>query len=228
MRSPTVVITGANRGLGLALVERYLRDGWNVVACCRSDESAMQLRERVGESITTYVLDVGDLDAVRAFGSMLPDRQISLLINNAGIYPEKGRPRLADITNEEWRRAFDVNVIGPIRLAQVMQGRLMKSGAGKVVFMTSGMALLEANEEGGAYAYRSSKAAMNAAAKSLAVEMEPQEIAVLLIDPGWVRTDMGGLDATLDVQEAADRIASIAERARMADSGRLFMFGSDS
>ena len=177
----TSLVTGANRGIGLELARQLAARGDDVIAACRSSSDEL---DALGVRVETGV-DVGDEDSVRSFADRLGDTKIDLLINNAGILRVES---LEDLDAQSLREQFEVNAIGPLRLTSALLPRL-HSGS-KVVLITSRMGSIGDNGSGGAYGYRMSKAALNMAGVSLARDLKKREIAVGILHPGMVATDM--------------------------------------
>jgi NAD(P)-dependent dehydrogenase (short-subunit alcohol dehydrogenase family) len=182
----TVLITGANRGIGLEYCRQLQARGDTVVAVCRSPSPEL---EALGVRIEAGV-DLTDGDAIADLVDRLGSLAIDGLILNAGLIE---RTTLQDLDLESLRRQFEVNAIAPLRLTKALLGHL-PSGA-KVILMTSRMGSIDDNSSGGAYGYRMSKVALNMAGKSLAIDLRPRGIAVALLHPGMVRTRMTGFSA---------------------------------
>lgn len=185
---PTVVITGASRGLGLEFVRQYAADGWRVIATCRAPDKAPAELTDSG-SVEVRALDVADFDAVAAFGASLANDGVDLFINNAGIYGNRERQQLGDIDADAWLEVFKVNTIAPVKLVEALLPALRKARDAKLAILSSKVGSIADNSSGGSYAYRTSKAAVNMVGKNLALELG--DIPVILLHPGWVRTDMG-------------------------------------
>jgi NAD(P)-dependent dehydrogenase (short-subunit alcohol dehydrogenase family) len=212
----TVLVTGANRGLGLEFVRQYATDGWTVIACCRKPDQAKELKKLAG-SVEVEALDVGDDSEVGALAKRLKGRVIDVLINNAGVYgPRSGTDTAA------WLDVFRVNSIAPLHLAHALADNVARSEQKRIVNISSGMGSIGENGSSGDYVYRSSKAALNMAMKGLSNELKDRGVVVAVLSPGWVKTDMGGRGAPL---EAADSIASlrrIIAGLKPKDSGKFF------
>ena len=183
---PTLLITGANRGLGLEFARQYAADGWTVIATVRNPDRADDLR-RVPGDIRIEQLDVADVDAIRAFAATVAE-PIDHLICNAGVMG-----KYSEVDPDSWAYTLRVNVIAPTVLALALVDRVAPGG--KVVAITSKMGSIADNESGGGIIYRSSKAALNAAWRSLAIDWRGRDLAVAMLHPGWVQTDMGGAQA---------------------------------
>ncbi|MEL7368780.1 MAG: SDR family oxidoreductase [Myxococcota bacterium] len=199
----TVVITGANRGIGLELARQLHARNDDVIAVCRSSNENL---DKVGVRVEAGV-DVGDEASVQNLATRLKDVSIDILINNAGVLAVDALPSL-DFA--EVNRQFEINAIGPLRVTKALIDRLDRGS--KVAIITSRMGSIADNTSGGMYGYRMSKAAVNAAGKSLANDLQPRGIAVQLLHPGFVQTDMtgGNGNITPDVS-AADLIKRIDE-----------------
>jgi NAD(P)-dependent dehydrogenase (short-subunit alcohol dehydrogenase family) len=210
---PTVLITGANRGIGLELTRQYAADGWDVVATARKSSEEL---EQLG--VTAELLDMRDVDAVVGFGARL-DRAIDLLIANAGTYGPRTMRSAKDA--QEWSETFVINSIAPLLLAQAVIPHVSQTG-GKLIAITSKMGSIADNSSGGYTAYRSSKAALNMAWRSLAID-NPSLIAAVL-HPGWVKTRMGGSHAPLSVETSATGLRRTIERLGPDQSGGFFNY----
>lgn len=217
----TVLITGANRGIGLELAHQYVNTGWTVYACCRNPEKAERLAALVGEDLEIFALDVIDEESVEMLAEALEERSLDLLINNAGIYGPRGSGQaLGSMDYDAWLDVLETNTLGPVRVTEALLDNLARQEPGSVATITSAMGSIEGNR-GGHYAYRSSKAAVNAAMRGMAEDLRPRGIPVVLIHPGWVRTDMGGPHGTLSVEESAAGIREVLARLDLATTGRF-------
>lgn len=219
---PTVLITGANRGIGLELARQYAADGWHIIATCRQPKAAKALLAIKGD-IRVRALDITDPVQNRALARALKSEAIDLLINNAGIYGPR-RVAFGRVDREAWHEVFDVNVMGPMMVTEALADHVARSTGKTVVTMTSMMGSIALNESGGSYVYRSSKSALNMVMKGLSVTLKPRGITVALIHPGWVRTDMGGAGANLSVEESVAAMRRLIARLTPADNGRFFNY----
>jgi len=193
------VVTGANRGIGLELVRQLLARGEVVHAAVRDPERADELVALGGE-LHIHRLDHLDPDSVQALATALGGASIDLLVNNAGVYGGS-RQHLPDIDFEDAVRTFRVNALGPLRVTMALLPNL-KAARGKVIHVTSGMGSITDNKSGAFYAYRMAKAALNMMSRSLAVDLRGAGVASAVINPGWVKTDMGGPGAPTPVAES--------------------------
>ncbi|MCH8348482.1 MAG: SDR family oxidoreductase [Proteobacteria bacterium] len=214
---PTVLITGASRGLGLEFARQYAADGWRVIATCRDPAGAAALGQVAGE-VLIETLDVDSDAAVGALARDLKDEAIDLLVNNAGIFGPQTQA-LDGLDYDAWARVFRTNAMAPIRMAAAFQSQVAKSGLKTIATVTSQMGSIGDNDAGGDYIYRSSKAAVNAAVKSLAVDVQPLGIKVALLHPGWVRTDMGSEAAPLAVEESVEGLIREIDKLHLEHTG---------
>jgi NAD(P)-dependent dehydrogenase (short-subunit alcohol dehydrogenase family) len=219
---PTVLVTGANRGLGLEFVRQYAAEGWRVIAACRDPDGAVALNKIKGD-VAVHKLDVTNAKQIAALARALKGEPIDLLINNAGINPNEGdRPGRMDY--DAWEETLSVNTIAPFRVTEALLPNLLMSKRKTVVSMTSGLGSIARNTDGGIYAYRSSKAALNMAMRSLAADLRGEGVTVVVFSPGWVRTDMGGRSAPVGVKESITGMRSVIARLKRSDSGRFFNY----
>jgi NAD(P)-dependent dehydrogenase (short-subunit alcohol dehydrogenase family) len=223
---PSALITGANRGLGLEFARQYLDDGWQVYAACRDPKSASELRRLADASdhkLRTIALDVTDTTSVKAAAAELEGRAIDLLLNNAGVGGPRGQS-IGNIDYETWARVLDVNTVGPMRVAEAFVENVAQSERKLIVTITSGMGSIADNTSGGAFAYRSSKAAVNMVMRSLAIDLAPRGITCVVVNPGWVQTDMGGPHATLAATDSVTRLRRLIDSLGSAQSGKFFNY----
>ncbi|WP_424981074.1 SDR family oxidoreductase [Maritalea sp. S77] len=225
----TVLITGANRGIGLELVKRYLQDDeWQVIATCRHPENAValkQLAESAPKRLNILPLEVTDSLSVRHLQEELAGTTIDVLINNAGIYNDKGQ-KFGAINYDNWAEAFNVNALGPMRVTEALFDTLKRSKLAKIVTISSQMGALSRAAKG-SFAYRSSKAAINKAMHTLACELEDQNMVVAMFHPGWVQTDMGGSEAEITPTESADGLYKTISGLTKADNGKFLKWNGD-
>jgi NAD(P)-dependent dehydrogenase (short-subunit alcohol dehydrogenase family) len=217
----TVVVTGANRGIGLEFVRQYASAGAKVIACARDPHHAEALKELAAANtmIDVRPLDVSDFTACAALGRELAGEPIDILINNAGTYGPK-RQDADDMDFEEWAHTLAVNTMGPLALSQALHGILKRGREKKLITITSGMAST-ATTEGGYLAYRASKAAVNNVMRNLSVDWRKDGIIVAVLSPGWVRTDMGGQGAPLSPEQSVSGMRKVIAGLTLADSGKF-------
>jgi NAD(P)-dependent dehydrogenase (short-subunit alcohol dehydrogenase family) len=222
----SVLITSANRGLGLEFAAQYLAADWQVYAACRQPQSAdklEQLARKGPHRISILAMDVTDNASVTAAAASLRERSIDVLINSAGIMGARGQ-RTGHLDYASWRQVLDVNTLGPMRVTEAFLEHLARSARKLVVTITSGMGSIADNTSGGSIAYRSSKAAVNMAMRSAAIDLRPRGISCVVLNPGWVRTDMGGPDATLSVEASVTAMRRLIERLGAQQSGKFFNY----
>ena len=223
---PTVLITGSNRGLGLEWCRQYVEAGWRVLATCRfpAEAKALQQLKNENNALTLHRLDVTNHDQIHTLAQELADHPIDLLINNAGVYFEKYVRPDKTTDYEAWTHTFSVNSIGAMRVSRAFLDHLRRSQKRLIVAITSHMGSITEIENPGSYFYRSSKAALNAAMKGFSLELKPLQIGVLLLHPGWVRTQMGGPDGLLSPQESVENMRNRVDTFTLADSGRFLRY----
>ncbi len=219
---PTCVITGSNRGLGLEFVKQYAADGWEVIATCRNPDRADALNAVPGP-VRVGKLDVSEFAAAAAFAAHLAATPIDVLINNAGVYGPRNAT-YADIDPDAWTEVLRINALAPLKLAAALVPALARSPQPRIVSVTSKMGSIAENTSGGVYIYRSSKAALNALMKSLALDLRDQGITVAVLHPGWVRTEMGGPNALIDVTESVTGMRQVIAGLGPDDAGRFFNY----
>lgn len=217
---PTVLLTGANRGIGLAFAESYAADGWRVLATCRNPGAARELGAVTGD-VQIHPLDVGDDEAIRALARRLKGEAIDLLVNNAGILDEDV---LGQTDTDVWLRAFRINSIAPIHVLEAFLPNLERGREKTAVALSSKMGSIADNGSGGSYIYRSSKAALNAAMKSAAIDLRPRGIKVAAFHPGWVRTAMGGPNGLIDTGASVAGLRAKIAALTLAESGGFFNY----
>ncbi|MBS9405726.1 SDR family oxidoreductase [Halomonas sp. TRM85114] len=212
----TVLITGANRGVGLALAHHYRDAGWDVIGVCRSsgDETA-ELREVASRVIEG--IDVTHDEGVDRLTVELEGQRLDLLINNAGRLRDEV---LGEIDFDSIREQMEINAYAPLRVTEALLGNLGEGS--KVANITSRMGSIADNDSGGRYGYRASKAALNAFGKSLAVELAPRGIAVIQLHPGYVQTRMVNFGGLITPEEAAAGIAACIEALTLATTGTFW------
>jgi NAD(P)-dependent dehydrogenase (short-subunit alcohol dehydrogenase family) len=215
---PTVLVTGAGRGIGLELVRQYSADAWNVIACCRQPAAAAALRQ-IGGRVEIESLDVASEAAIIDLGRRLKDRSIDVLINNAGIFGPRGGIDVA-----QWLEVFRVNSIAPYLIARELAEQVARSDRKLIVSLTSRMGSIEVTADGSATIYRSSKAALNMAMKGLSAELKPRGISVVVFHPGWVQTDMGGKEAPLAPADSVAGLRRVIAGIGPAETGRFFNY----
>ena len=219
---PVVLITGASRGLGLEFAKQYAADGWTVLAGLRDPSTADRLVTLDGD-ITPIELDVADPASVGILGERLRELPLDHLVCNAGVYGPR-QQRFGDLDYSVWQDVMLTNTFAPIRVAEAFLPALDAGEAKKIVAVTSKMGSIADNGSGSQYYYRSSKAALNAAMKSLAIDLAPQGIAAAVLHPGWVRTDMGGPSGLIDAEESVRGMRQVIDGLTTETAGRFYNY----
>jgi NAD(P)-dependent dehydrogenase (short-subunit alcohol dehydrogenase family) len=216
---PTVLITGCDSGLGVEFARQYAAHGWRVLATCLDPETARETRAIKGD-ISVKRLDISDHAEIAALAEELRGDAIDILLSNAGI----GRPHppFGETDYVNWRRILEVNLIGPMRLAESFVGHVAKSDRKVMAFVSSRMGSIALNLSGGSYAYRSSKAGLNAVVRSLAVDLARLEICVLALHPGWAKTEPGG---RVEVKDSVAGMRGVIDRAGRHHTGSFVTYG---
>ena len=219
---PTVLITGANRGLGLEFARQYAADGWSVIATCRNPIGVGALAEIKGD-VAVYGLDVLNPPSLARFAADLKGQPIDVLINNAGVYGPKP-VKAADVTLEDWSPVFQTNAMAPLFVARALLDNVKASKLKMIVNISSIMASIEKGSAGSEYIYRSSKAALNMVMACYAQEVAETGVAVTMFHPGWVQTDMGGPSATLTHVESITHLKASIAKLGFKDTGKFFNY----
>lgn len=221
---PSVLITGTNRGIGLELARQYAKAGWRVYACCRDLTRAerLDLVATTYPNLTRHALDVTDAAQRAALARALAGAPIDVLINNAGVYGSDAANRFGSTDEAEWLEVFRVNTIAPLKLVEQLLPNLMAGQRRVIANMSSKMGSIDDNTSGGSYAYRASKAALNIVTKSLALDLSNTGIIAVVLNPGWVRTDMGGPQGELSTEESAAGLRAVIDDLKPSQSGGFF------
>ncbi|GAB3340939.1 SDR family oxidoreductase [Marilutibacter aestuarii] len=211
-----VLITGANRGIGLALVQHYLARGDEVIAACRQSSDALEATNaRIERGI-----DIGSDAALAALAARLDGVRVDVLVCNAGVLEREAFGDIDADAFEGMRRQFEVNALGPLRTVQALSG-LLGEGS-RVGIITSRMGSMSDNGSGGYYGYRASKAAVNAIGKSLAMDLKPRGIGVFLLHPGFVSTDMVGNAGEISPAESAAQLVERLDGLSLGETGTFW------
>ena len=230
---PTLLITGANRGIGLNLTRVFASKGWSVFACCRHPEMADNLNALAeGQDIKVFALDVSDFDAIDGLAKTLEGEAIDVLVNNAGML---GKVSFQEGASDQmfgamdygaWADVFRVNSMSPMKMAEAFIGQIMAGDRKTIVTLSSGMGS-NSDKTGGVYAYRTSKAAVTRLMTTLAVDLEDKGITSVALHPGWVRTDMGTDGADISVEESTDGLFKVISGLGLVDSGRFINYAGE-
>jgi len=212
----TVLITGANRGLGLEFAKQYAAEGWQTIATARQVEKSEALRQLAAKysNLSLHRLNIADDVSIQDFADMLDGKPIDVLLHNAGIYPREGQ-KIGEIDYDGWREALETNLLGTIKLTEALLDNVAASERKQIAGISTSMASIRGVQGGSvaqagtSYQYRTSKTALNMALSILAKELEPRGISVVMIDPGWVKTDMGGPHAQLTPEQSIAGIRKV-------------------
>jgi NAD(P)-dependent dehydrogenase (short-subunit alcohol dehydrogenase family) len=217
---PSILITGANRGLGLEFAKQYASAGYRVFAAAREPARARELEALAtsNRAVSVHALDVADAASVGALARALSGEAIDILLNNAGVMGPK-RQSFGQIDYDGMLETFRINTLGPLHMAEAFVEQVARSERKMMVAITSGMGSID-DSSGGSYAYRASKAALNMTYHNLALDLKARGIIAFVINPGWVQTDMGGAHAPTPVE------ASIAAMRKVFDGMTLEQSGS--
>tara|TARA_B100000035_G_scaffold311580_1_gene321366 strand:+ start:9965 stop:10657 length:693 start_codon:yes stop_codon:yes gene_type:complete len=220
MTQPTILITGANRGLGLKFTELYASKRFNIFATCRSPQNANQLLKIAdqNDSITILPLDVGINEEIEELANKIKGVPIDILINNAGIWRSSS---LGSVNKQAWLESFAINSIAPYEVTQALLPNIKMGTLKKVVSITSKMGSIDDNTSGGSYIYRSSKSALNMVMRSLENDLRSYDIATLTLHPGWVQTDMGGMNALINDEQSVSGMIEVIDALNINNSGRF-------
>ncbi len=219
MSQSTVLITGSNRGIGLKFAEEYSKLGWHVIATCRNPSHANKLNQLAKDfgSIEIYPLEVSNSDQIHELADALKNKPIDVLINNAGIHRSC---TLGSIDKQAWLESFTINSIAPYEVTIHLLDNILQGSLKKVISITSKMGSIDDNTSGGSYIYRSSKTALNSIMRSLEHDLGHHGIATLTLHPGWVKTDMGGMGAWINVAESVAGMIKQIEKLNLSNAGR--------
>lgn len=221
----TILVTGASRGLGLEFTRQYLAAGDEVIAACRSPSTAstlQQLKRNSGAALTVVELDVADPKSARRAAEETHG-PIDVLINCAGLIGARGQ-RLGSLDYRDWSQVLEVNLLGPARVCEAFLEQVAQSSRRLMVTITSGMGSLADNTSGGSIPYRTSKAAVNMLMRSAAIDLKSRGITCVVVNPGWVKTDMGGPSATLSPEDSIAALRRLFSKLGPAESGRFYNY----
>ncbi|PZR36077.1 SDR family oxidoreductase [Caulobacter segnis] len=225
----TVLVSGANRGIGLEHVRQALAAGQSVIAACRAPDQAIalaELHERYPARLRIERLDTGEAGSIAALASRLDGVAIDILINNAGLYgggweDSAARQTLDGMDYDQWEEILRVNVLGVFRLTAALLPNLMLGERKLVVMMSSDLGSIASNTQGQSHAYRTSKAALNMLTKGLSIDLRERGVTVMSMAPGWTQTDIGGANATWPVDESVRRQRAVIAEMTSAHSGQF-------
>ena len=215
----TVLVTGANRGLGLEFAKQYSQAGWRVIGTARRPNDAEELRA-LGARVMQ--LDVTDPASIAALAKALEGEAVDLLINNAGIFPRVNT--LDEVDFNDVAMTLAVNTIGPMRVTRALLPNIRAGSKKQIVSITSGLGSIADNGFGRFYGYRESKAALNMFNRSLAIELKDEGFTCIVMSPGWVQTDMGGPNATLKPAESISGMLAVIGNLTPSSTGTFWNY----
>jgi NAD(P)-dependent dehydrogenase (short-subunit alcohol dehydrogenase family) len=216
---PAVLVTGANRGLGLEFARQYAADGWHVIGTARDAARASALAALPG--VRVEALDVTDAGSIERLASRLEDTPIDVLLLNAAVHLQKDCT-LERLDSGKWLREFETNVIAPVMVARRLADNLARSGLKVIAAISSGSGSIGNFRGGGGHAYRTGKAALNMAMRILASDLAARRITVVPIAPGHTRTDMGGGEAPYSAEDSVAKVRTVISKLRFEDSGSFY------
>ena len=232
---PTVLVTGANRGLGYEHVKQYAQKGWKVIACARNPKKATELdnlKDKYDDNFIIEQLEVIDHPRIEELAEKYSNTSIDILINNAGTTGPLGVPGAMDYQKidsmdyEIWRDILEVNLISPFKVATAFHDHIAQSEKKLLIMMSSDLGSIEQNTFGGFYSYRASKAALNIISKGMSVDW--QDLTVIALAPGWCKTYLGGEEAEIHPDESVENQQAIFEKIICNNSGMfLDRFGKE-
>lgn len=228
---PTVLVTGANRGLGLEFTRQYCDAGWQVIATCRDPAGAAELQALRSQhpGLEIEALDVGDFATIDALAARLAGRPMDVLLNNAGVFgPKPGaeqdlRQNFGSMDYEVWTEVLRVNLMAPMKMAEAFVDHVAASAQKKIVAISSTEGS-SPNAKGGIYAYRTSKAALNMLMQNLAPDLAPRGIVTAAFCPGWIRTRMGGPRAPLEAPSSIAGLRRVIDGLTPENSGKFWLW----
>lgn len=221
----TVLITGTNRGIGLEFAKQFIARGDTLLATCRDIASATELdRLKVNnEKLQIFELDVSSQESMESLPEKLEGQAIDIFINNAGVYGPRDS-EFGNVSTGEWAKVFQINAKAPMILTQLLIENLHDGFEKKLIYISSKMGSIDDNKGGGSYVYRSSKAALNAVAKCIAVDLGNSGYSVAVLHPGWVQTDMGGPNALIDTGTSVSNMINVIDNLNTQNSGSFFNY----
>ena len=221
-----ILVTGANRGLGLGLVKKFLKNNEKVICTTRNISKSKELilcKEKYNDNLEICELDLLDKDSPNILSNFLGDDTIDLFINNAGVIGHSAQ-HFKSVSLNHWLKVLKVNLIAPLLITQSIIKNIEKSSERKIYFISSKVGSIEDNKSGGMYIYRSSKTALNQVVKSLSIDLKPLGISVISLHPGWVRTEMGGPNALISVEESVNGMVDVISNTSIINSGQFINY----
>ncbi len=221
-----ILVTGANRGLGLGLVKKFLKNNEKVICTTRNISKSKELilcKEKYNDNLEICELDLLDKESPTILSNFLGNEPIDLFINNAGVIGHSAH-HFKSVSLNHWLNVLKVNLIAPLLITQSIIKNIEKSSERKIYFISSKVGSIEDNKSGGMYIYRSSKTALNQVVKSLSIDLKPLGISVISLHPGWVRTEMGGPNALISVEESVNGMVDVISNTSIINSGQFINY----
>ena len=220
-----VLITGANRGLGLGFVRSFLATNVNVICTTRKisgSKDLLECKKKHPNNIEILELDLLKENTEKTLSDLLSDKPIDILINNAGV--GSSNQNFDFVSSKPWLEVLSVNLIAPLMITQSIIENVKKSSAKKIYFLSSQLGSIAENTSGGMYIYRSSKTGLNQVVKSLSVDLKVHGVTVISLHPGWVKTDMGGPNAPVSIEESIEGMMRVIKTTDIRDTGRFLNY----
>ena len=221
-----ILVTGANRGLGLGLVKKFLKNNEKVICTTRNISKSKELilcKKKYNDNLEICELDLLDKESPNILSNFLGNEPIDLFINNAGVIGHSAQ-HFKSVSLNHWLDVLKVNLIAPLLITQSIIKNIEKSSERKIYFISSKVGSIEDNKSGGMYIYRSSKTALNQVVKSLSIDLKPLGISVISLHPGWVRTEMGGPNALISVEESVNGMVDVISNTSIVNSGEFINY----
>ena len=218
-----ILIIGANRGIGLEFARQYSNDNYNVFATTRNRSDSKELNSI--KNIKVFDLDLNSDESLDNFTQNISSQKIDILIHNAGIFSDEQLDDDLDIN--AWMNEMRINAIIPIILARKLKRNIEMGSNKKIIFISSQMGSIDDNYSGRFYFYRSSKSALNSAAKSLSIDWKEDGISILILHPGWVKTDMGGGNAKLEIPDSISQMIKVINDLNLTNSGSFINYAGE-
>ena len=220
-----ILITGANRGLGLGFVKKYIEKNVHIMCTTRDISGSKELlayKEKYPDNIEIFELDLLKDNAAVTLANFTKDKPIDILVNNAGV--GSSNQHFQAVSSNPWLEVLKVNLIAPLMITQAVIENVKKSSAKKIYFLSSQLGSIADNKSGGMYIYRSSKTGLNQVVKSLSIDLKAYGITVVSLHPGWVKTDMGGPNAPVSIDESVEGMIEVIETTDIKDTGKFLNY----
>ena len=220
-----VLITGANRGLGLGFVKSFLAKNINVICTTRNiagSKDLLECKKKYPNNLEILELDLLEENSENTLSDLLSDKPVDIFINNAGV--GNSNQRFGVVSSKPWLELLKVNLIAPLTFTQAIIENIKKGSDKKIYFLSSQLGSIGDNTSGGMYIYRSSKTALNQVVKSLSVDLKPIGITVISLHPGWVKTDMGGPNAPVSIYESVKGMMKVIDTTDIGNTGTFLNY----